>query len=51
VLLDADENNLLSLASDGKDLLYVGTDPNGLVYRVNRKTARASSSTTRRRRR
>jgi len=27
-----------SLLSDGKDLLYVGTDPNGLVYRVNRKT-------------
>ena len=38
VLLDADENNLLSLVSDGKDLLYAGTDPNGLVYRVNRKT-------------
>lgn len=38
VLLDATENNLLSLAHDGKDLLYVGTDPNGLVYRVNRKT-------------
>jgi hypothetical protein len=38
VVLDADENNLLSLISDGKDLLYVGTDPNGLVYRVNRKT-------------
>jgi len=38
VLLDTDENNLLSLVSDGGDLLYVGTDPNGLVYRVNRKT-------------
>jgi hypothetical protein len=38
VLLDTDENNLLSLISDGKDLLYVGTDPNGLVYRVNRRT-------------
>ena len=38
MLLDSDENNLLSLISDGKDLLYVGTDPNGLVYRVNRKT-------------
>jgi hypothetical protein len=38
VVLDADENNLLSLIGDGKDLLYVGTDPNGLVYRVNRKT-------------
>src|SRR5688572_6733756 len=41
VVLDADENNLLSLISDGKDLLYVGTDPNGLVYRVNRKTNEA----------
>src|SRR5687768_77931 len=38
VMLDADENNLLSLISDGKDLLYAGTDPNGLVYRINRKT-------------
>jgi outer membrane protein assembly factor BamB len=41
VVLDADENNLLSLIGDGKDLLYVGTDPNGLVYRVNRKTGEA----------
>lgn len=39
VLFDSDENNLLSLISDGADLLYVGTDPNGLVYRVNRKTS------------
>lgn len=38
VLLDTDENNLLSLVSDGKDLLYAGTDPNGLVYRVHRKS-------------
>lgn len=38
VLFDCDENNILSLVSDGKDLLYAGTDPNGLVYRVNRKT-------------
>ena len=38
VLLDSDENNLLSMIGDGKDLLFVGTDPNGLVYRVNRKT-------------
>src|SRR5205823_1102577 len=30
--------NLLSILSDGKDTLYVGTDPNGLVYRINRKT-------------
>lgn len=38
VVLDTDENNLLSLISDGKDLLYAGTDPNGLVYRIDRKT-------------
>ena len=38
VVLDSDENNLTALLSDGKDMLYVGTDPNGLVYRVNRKT-------------
>src|SRR5678816_1094956 len=38
VLLDTDENNLLSLVSDGGDLLYAGTDPNGLVYRINRRT-------------
>src|SRR4029078_13321917 len=38
LLLDSDENNLTALLSDGKDMLYVGTDPNGLVYRVNRKT-------------
>lgn len=38
VLFDSDESNLLSLISDGGDRLYVGTDPNGLVYRINRKT-------------
>ncbi|HMB95186.1 MAG TPA: hypothetical protein VKK61_04030 [Tepidisphaeraceae bacterium] len=38
VILDSDENNLLCLLSDGKDFLYVGTDPNGLVCRVNRNT-------------
>ena len=38
VVMSSDESNLLSLLSDGKDTLYVGTDPNGLVYRVNRKT-------------
>ena len=38
VVVDTDENNLLSLASDGKDTLYAGTDPSGLVYRVNRRT-------------
>src|SRR5688500_17254816 len=38
VLFDSDENNILSLHGDGKDVLYAGTDPNGLVYRINRKT-------------
>ncbi len=38
VLLDSDENNILSMISDGKDTLYAGTDPNGLIYRINRKT-------------
>lgn len=37
-ILDSNENNLLSLTGDGKELLYVGSDPHGLVYRVNRKT-------------
>jgi len=41
LLLDSGENNLLSLASDGKDTLYVGTDPHGRVYRVNRKTGQS----------
>src|SRR3954454_8748838 len=40
-IFDSDENNLLSLTGDGKDLLFVGTDPNGHVYRVNRKTGEA----------
>ncbi|CAN5696800.1 hypothetical protein BH09PLA1_BH09PLA1_22520 [soil metagenome] len=38
VLFETDENNLLSMTTDGKDLLYVGSDPNGHIYRVNRKT-------------
>ena len=41
LLLDSGENHLLSLISDGKDTLYVGTDPHGLVYRVNRKTGQS----------
>lgn len=41
LLFDSDERNLLSLASDGGDLLYVGTDPNGLVYRINRQSGQA----------
>ncbi len=38
VLLKTDENNLTCLAGDGKDLLYAGSDTNGLVYRVDRRT-------------
>jgi hypothetical protein len=38
LVFESDENNLLTVIDGGKDLLYVGTDPNGLVYRVNRKT-------------
>jgi hypothetical protein len=38
LVFESDENNLLSLIDGGRDILYVGTDPNGLVYRVNRKT-------------
>ncbi len=41
VILASEENNLLSMISDGKDLLYIGTDPNGMVYRINRKTHEA----------
>ena len=37
-ILKTDDNNFLSMISDGKDLLYIGSDPDGLVYRVNRKT-------------
>jgi hypothetical protein len=37
-LYKSDENNITSMISDGKDLLYLGTDPDGLVIRLNRKT-------------
>ncbi|MFI5379421.1 MAG: Ig-like domain-containing protein [Tepidisphaerales bacterium] len=38
VIFSCDEHNLLSMVSDGKDTLYIGTDPNGLVYKINRKS-------------
>ncbi|HTW94930.1 MAG TPA: hypothetical protein VMD30_09070 [Tepidisphaeraceae bacterium] len=38
VLYKSDEDNLTSLISDGGNLLYIGTDPDGLVIRLNRKT-------------
>ena len=37
-LYKCSEDNITSMISDGKDLLYLGTDPNGLVIRLNRKT-------------
>ena len=37
-LYKSDQNNVISLISDGKDLLYLGTDPDGLVIRLDRKT-------------
>ncbi len=41
VLLKTDENNLTCLASDGHDLLYAGSDTNGLVYRIDRKARKS----------
>ncbi|HEY1686710.1 MAG TPA: hypothetical protein VGG19_18260 [Tepidisphaeraceae bacterium] len=38
VILESHQNNLLSLVSDGKDMLYAGSDPQGRIYRINRKT-------------
>jgi len=32
------DDNITAMIGDGKDLLYLGTDPNGLVIRLNRKT-------------
>jgi hypothetical protein len=34
----SDQANLTAILSDGKDVLYIGTDPEGLVVRWNRKT-------------
>jgi len=38
VLFDSHESNLLCMLAAEPDLLYVGTDPEGLVYRINRKS-------------
>ncbi|MBV8780629.1 MAG: hypothetical protein JO353_04465, partial [Phycisphaerae bacterium] len=38
VLFECEQNNLLCVIGDGKENLYIGTDPSGLVYRVNRKS-------------
>ncbi|HEX4055896.1 MAG TPA: hypothetical protein VHX86_16655 [Tepidisphaeraceae bacterium] len=37
-LYKSSEDNITSMISDGKDMLYLGTDPNGLVIQLNRKT-------------
>jgi hypothetical protein len=37
-LYKSDENNITAMISDGKDFLYLGTDPDGLVVRLNRQT-------------
>lgn len=36
VVLDTQQDNALSLAADGKGQIYVGTDGEGLIYRVDR---------------
>jgi hypothetical protein len=41
ILFDSTESNLLSLAYDGKQTLFAGTDPNGIVYRVDTKSGKA----------
>jgi hypothetical protein len=41
VLFDSTESNLLSLVSDGKGALYVGSDPGGIVYRIDTTTGQA----------
>ena len=38
LIYDSDENNLLSLATDGDDTIFAGSDPHGLIYKINRKT-------------
>jgi hypothetical protein len=40
VLYKSTEDNLLSMTFDGKDTLYVGTHPHGLVIRVDRTTGK-----------
>jgi len=40
-LYKCNEDNITAMVSDQKDLLYLGTDPNGLVIRLNRKTREA----------
>jgi hypothetical protein len=40
-LYKSSEDNITSMISDGKDVLYLGTDPDGMVIRLNRKTKEA----------
>jgi hypothetical protein len=37
-LYKSSEDNITAMLSDGRDMLYLGTDPDGYVVRVNRKT-------------
>lgn len=41
VLFDSDEDNLRSIVSMN-DMLFVGTDPNGLILRIDRKNGKAT---------
>jgi hypothetical protein len=41
VLFDSTESNLLSLAYDGKQTLYAGSDPDGILYRIDTTTGKA----------
>ncbi|HEV7297812.1 MAG TPA: hypothetical protein VGN72_00485 [Tepidisphaeraceae bacterium] len=41
VLFDSIESNLLSLAYDGKQTLFAGSDPNGVVYRIDAASGKA----------
>ena len=37
-LYKSSEDNITAMLSDGRDMLYLGTDPDGYVVRLNRKT-------------
>lgn len=41
VLFDSTESNLLTLAYDGKGTLFAGSDPNGIVYKIDAATGKA----------
>lgn len=41
LVYDSTENNILCLQAGGGDLIYAGTDPNGLLLRINKRTKQA----------